>query len=99
MVIYGKLLANLQHHLQKRNHIEQRKENSFTIAKPSSSPTTVIYGKLRARKLKHHLQKRNHIEQRKENFFTIAIPSSSPTTMNGIVGLAYPRPILIEILI
>ncbi|XP_065322236.1 BTB/POZ domain-containing protein 9-like isoform X4 [Gordionus sp. m RMFG-2023] len=43
------------HHLQKRNHLEQRKENFFTIAKPYSSPTTVIYGKLRARKLQHHL--------------------------------------------
>ncbi|CAK9294003.1 unnamed protein product [Gordionus sp. m RMFG-2023] len=52
----------------------------FTIAKPSSSPTIVIYGKLRARELQHHLQKRHHIEQRKENFFTIAKPSSSPTT-------------------
>ncbi|XP_065323624.1 uncharacterized protein LOC135930767, partial [Gordionus sp. m RMFG-2023] len=52
----------------------------FTIAKPSSSPTIVIYGKLCARELQHHLQKRHHIEQRKENFFTIAKPSSSPTT-------------------
>ncbi|XP_065325463.1 uncharacterized protein LOC135932050 [Gordionus sp. m RMFG-2023] len=73
-VIYGKLRARkLQHHLQKRNHIEQRKENFFTIAKPSSSPTTVIYGKLRARKLQHHLQKRNHIEQRKENLYYSSI--------------------------
>ncbi|XP_065322235.1 BTB/POZ domain-containing protein 9-like isoform X3 [Gordionus sp. m RMFG-2023] len=73
-VIYGKLRARkLQHHPQKRNHIEQRKENFFTIAKPSSSPTTVIYGKLRARKLQHHLQKRNHIEQRKENLYYSSI--------------------------